>query len=305
MEGIVMSHLTPERCTAIRDGEQPDSHELHHLAVCVHCREQLADSRLLRTLLSAGSRTGLSSHPSAEVLAAYYDNALAPRQTARVDRHLQQCSSCAADVAALRRTLRAEETCQSPPVPAALMTRVRARFSTPQESTSLGQVAISFFGKLPPRLLHHSAFFVMASLPAAPPPIRCESPIRQFSVAAARDPYDLDLSDRMVRPSGRIRKKMPEPEPTAPLEVPAGEWTIRLQASRDDRGGRLQLKALRNLDQSPVPGLEILLVPEAGAPLQAVTDRAGEALLPLPPGNAKLRIPGRNPLELSLTTAFK
>ena len=98
---------------------------------------------------------------------------------------------------------------------------------------------------------------------------------------------------------------MPEPEPAAPLEVPAGEWTICLQASRDDRGGRLHLKALRNLDQSPVPGLEILLVPEAGAPVQAVTDRAGEALLPLPPGNAKLRIPGRNPLELSLTTAFK
>ena len=100
-----MLHLTPAQLTALRDGELHDRKAARHIASCAVCQANLAESRRLASLLQSASQAPSTAHPSEEILAAYFDNALPEDQSAAVDLHVNHCLRCSTVLQALRQLL--------------------------------------------------------------------------------------------------------------------------------------------------------------------------------------------------------
>lgn len=300
---MIGRHLTPEQLVAYRDRELSDREALEHLSACRTCRDRLADTRLLTCFLQPGEKQQQSSHPGAEALIAYLDEALSPSDADAVERHTRSCESCAARLIQLRRSSRGRPEADASPQ---LLERARRQFRTPHPRRSLGRALVEAAGKAWLRFNYQPDFGALpfsATLTAARP--EPSLPLRSPSAASARRArllHRLIQGGRVIAeaPMRAMREAVLERGSGRTLEIDAGPVHMELVGRPVPDGAELVISVRNAATKEPAGALELALIPERGAPFTTATDSRGRAAFSLPRGESRLRIYTEPVFELVL-----
>jgi hypothetical protein len=281
-------HVTPEQIVALRDEELRDWAVVRHLRICPECQARLRDARALQVLLSR-PESQPAAHPKPEELAAYVEETLPRRDTRILVAHVAACPRCFADLEAIRAQRQPAPAAEDAP-PDWVVAAAARSFQPPQSPLDLGKVVVEWLRRLGLALEYYPP-----TAEAGPRTLPMIAMMDSLSNATAGMAMDVCFEDVLCRTelSGVPPDHTVPPEPVeqeaGPVEVTVGDLRVRLAARGRSRDSvKLTIIITGQQNSTPVPGVRLALETDEETLRPTMTDAAGTAEFPLPPGPTTL-----------------